>query len=232
MEFEETIVAKIQSKVEDSKKHIKLFQTGFVFFFIGQILLILSTLSNATIINGVPHVLFLFSLLTDVVYVLFFISAFLLKRFNKSFMHSFYSIIIFIIVSAFVQVCNTSISPMNIAMGRGLRWSAQIVLAVFYLYFFHGCSLQYEVFGSDKAKKRTYLACYIFAVLFVIFMVLTFLSENGQVRKNLFFNRFSLYGKWVASFFVYVFVFVISIIEHTHINKLMKEGGDNKNETK
>lgn len=216
--------------VDDSKKELKVFKKSFILFLVGQILLIISTLSRATVINGVPRWLSIFELFLYIAYIIYFFALFYIRNLNISFKRSFISLLALFVVFMFYEVSRTSESQFYVSSSRGLGWSIDIVKCIFYLYFFHGCSVLFDKYGFHAGKKKTIIFLSAFMLLFIAGETFNYLSSVSGILKNRFFNRFFLYGSWGLVFLTYVSVFVMTIIIAHYLNKKFKERKEREHE--
>ena len=226
----EKVITSSTQVVDEKTRELKIFKKAFIIFFISEILLIISTVSNATIINGVPRWLDVFEIFLYISFILMLFSVFPLRRFNDSFRKSLYSLLALYIVTMFFLVCETSNEQFYVSISRGLDWSIDIVKCIFYLFYFHGCVLFFDKYNLHAGKKKTIILLIVFLVLFIANELFDYLSTSSLVRRNRFFNRFFLYGTWGFSFASYVFTFVMIIIFASFLNKHFKKEKENKDE--
>ena len=204
---------------KNDKKELALFRAGFVNFFLGEIFLIVSTLSRATIINGIPRVFSFFSFFTFVAYVMFTVASFIVRNLNINFRKSLYAMAIFDVVAFVYNVCISSTNSMYNAIGRGLYWSQSFILCAFYVYFFFGMTFFFRKYNFNKGEKRSTLAVALFVIFFIGETIFEYLSTTKLVLTNKFANRFFLYGSWGFEFLLYTSIFVITIMAMSYINK-------------
>ena len=217
----------------NNKKELALFRAGFINFFIAEIFLIVSTLSRATIISGVPRIFALLSTFTFVAYVLFTVSSFLLRNLNDYFRKSLYAIAIFDVVTFVYNICQTSTDGFFLSIGRGLYWSGSFIMCIYYVHFFFGMSEFFKKYNFNKAHKRSSLAVVIFVIFFIGETVFEYLSTTKLVLTNAFANRFFLYGSWGFEFLLYTSIFVVTILAMNYVNKHIpheKKGKKKKDE--
>ena len=210
--------------MEDKKKELKLFQIAFLIFMIGQIVLIISTLNFATSINGVPRFFRYFKYLKYLTYLSYFGALFIIRPLNQSFRYCFYSIIIFAVTHFIQLLCETSTNQFYVALGKGLDWSVDILLCIFYLLFFHGCFLFFDAHNLKTGKKNAYFVLITFLVLFISSKVFAYLAGTRTIMKLAFFNRFFLYGSWGFEFLIYTFTSIMVFRAMRYIHIKVKEG--------
>ena len=218
----EAVVEKAPEQIKEPKSELKSFRAAFIIFLIGQIFLIVSTLTYAANINGVPRFFRFFDLFVVVTNVLDWVALFLLRKVNKSFRYSFYSVSIFLVLLIVYSIAMSSSESMYVAIGRGLSWSKDIVQAVFYIYFFHGCYLFFEKQGFNTGKKVAYISIFIFLGLFITSCVLTYLITVRPVQRNFVLYRIFLYSGWGFKFLIYAFTFVIVLRAGTYLQSKYK----------
>lgn len=223
-------VASSTKIVDEKQKELKTFKKCFIVFLVGQILLIISTLSHSTIINGVPRWFSIFELLMYITYILYLFAVFPMRKYNQSFNRAFISLLALYIVDVFYEVCRTSESQFYVSASRGLNWSIDLVKCIFYLFFFHGCALFFDKYNLHAGKKKTIILLTIFLVLFALSEIFDYLSGTALLRRNRFFNRFFLYGSWGFSFLVYTFIFVMTNILAHFLNKKFRKRKENADE--
>ena len=215
----EAVIDNNQVEIDEAKKELRSFRAAFIIFLIGQIFLIVSTLTYASNINGVPRFFAVFDLFVVVTNVLDWVALFLLKKVNRSFRYSFYSVSIFLVLLFVYMVAMSSSDSIYVAIGRGLYWSRDIVQCIFYLYFFHGCYLFFEKQKFNTGKKVAFVSIFIFLGLFIASCVLTYLITVRPVQKNFVLYRILLYSGWGAKFLIYAFTFVIVLRAGIYINR-------------
>ena len=212
---------------QDKSKELKTFKHAFVLFSVGQILMLISQISTATSINGVPQILVLFALLVPPAYFISFIALAMARKINADFMRSLIAFSAFLIIEAFILVCNNSQASYDHYLAKGLSWAGNFMECVYYLYFFHGTSLVFKEHGMVKEAKKTKVSLIIFTVLFIITCIFEYLSTAKYVRMNRFTNRFFLYGFWILLFLFYLTVFIALIFAWRSMNKIRKKGANN-----
>lgn len=210
------------------KKELKIFRGSFITFFVGEVFLIVSTLSRATIINGVPRIFAIFSMFTTVAYILYTVAAFVSRNLNVNAKKALLSVAIFDVVAFIYQICLTSTDAYYNNLARGLYWSENILLCVFYVFYFFGVRDFFRKYSFDKASKRSFLSIIIFVVFFLGEVVFEYLSTTKLVLSNAFANRFFLYGTWAFEFLLYVSIFAVSIVAMAYINKHIPHGKEDK----
>ncbi len=210
---------RIEEYSPEEQRELKRFHKSFTVFFVGVIFLIVGTISLSININGVPQILGFLSIFSSIGYLLFFISLFMINKFNRSFTYSFVSICLFLLLGFIVYLCGNSTSLLDNELGRGLSWGKNIAQCVFFLYYFHGCMLFFLKHNLSHGTKQFKLFIIIFASLFILEEIFEYLSTARFIKVVRFWNRFCLYGYWGLIFFVYVFVFVAAILTSKYINK-------------
>ena len=126
---------------------------------------------------------------------------------------------IYLVVLLFSTVCETSNRPYFVELSRGLVWSANLLEIFYYILFFYGCSKLFEKHEFRKGRINAKLSYVIFASLSVLEALFTYLSKTRFVMRDIFFNRFFLYGSWGIQFLLYTFIFVISIMAAKYIQR-------------
>ncbi len=210
---------KLESYSEEEQKELKKFRKGFRLFMIGEIFLVISALSKATAINGVPQILGFLGMFAYVAFILFFISLFILRPSNRSFSYSFISFCICVILKYIVYLCGVSPNTIDNQMGMGFGWAQAFCECVFYLYFFHGCLLFFEKYNFVKGPREFKVFVIVFASVFFVKEVFEYLSTASFIKVHRFANRFFLYGNWVLIFILYVFGLVAVIMISKYLNK-------------
>lgn len=222
MEIENTIVQSINKNVEESKHGIRLFHVCIIIFLVGEFFLIISTLNFATIINGVPRWFGYFNYVSYVAYLLFLFSTFFLRRLDKAFFYSFISMIIYILLNAVSRICETSTNALYVNLGKGLNWSSTAVICIFFDYFFYGCAMVFKKFGYDKGKRAAIIFLIVFTGVFLLSKGFEYFSTASFIRVTTF-QRFFLYGTWIANFILYTLSLVSVLLGVRYLNKKIKE---------
>ena len=203
----------------EDRKELYLFKKSFILFTIGVSFLVLSTLNYATSINGVPRFFRMFSFFAFVSCFFYFISFFMIRKLHNSFTNAYITVAIYLVVLLFGMVCETSNRPYFVELSRGLVWSANLLEIFYYILFFYGCSKLFEKHEFRKGRINAKLSYVIFASLSVLEALFTYLSKTRFVMRDIFFNRFFLYGSWGIQFLLYTFIFVISIMAAKYIQR-------------
>ena len=210
-------------KIEDfdleAQKELKRFHKAFIAFLIASIFLIVSTLSKAVNINGIPPIFSAFEVLAYAGHIILFFSLLMIHKFNKSFFYSFLSLSIFLVLAFIVYVCAGSSRPIDNAIGRGFQWGKNISEGVFYLYYFHGCLLFFEKHGLSKGPKTFRIFLISYGLTFLLKEVFEYLSTARFIMGNRFMNRFFLYGNWGLIFLCYVALLLFVILTSRYIDK-------------
>lgn len=210
---------KIEEFEEEEQKELIRFHKAFIAFLVASILLIVSTLSKAVNINGIPPIFAVFEIFSYAGHITLFISLLLIHRFNKSFFYSFLSLSLFLVLAFIVYLCMGSSRPVDNAIGRGFQWGKNISEGVFYLYYFHGCLLFFEKHGFSKGPKTFKIFIISYALTFLLKELFEYLSTARFIMSNRFANRFFLYGNWGLIFFCYFALFLFVILTSRYINK-------------
>ena len=213
--------------IDNPRSYLKF----FVLIFIGQIILIISTINNATTINGVPRFFRYFSLLAYLTGVLFIIALNKLRTINRDFFRSFLTIIIYLATVLFTGILADTKTPLYAAIGRGLKWTTEALFVLFYFLYYRAT---YEVFkkvGFENGTKTARFAMMGTLILFVIDQIFAILSKTYLVMVNRFMNRFFLYGDWGIIALSYIFHFVAILLIYKQFQKaLLKREGNQKDE--
>ena len=217
----EAVIENTQVKVDKTKKEQRTFHVAFIIFLIGQIFLIVSTLSYAANINGVPRIFAMFDIFIVVTNVLHWIALFILKKVNNSFKLSFYSVSIFLVLLMVHTIAMSSSESLYVAIGRGLYWSRDIVQCIFYLYFFHGCILFFEKHNLTGGKKVAIVSLFVLLALFIASSVLTYLITVRSIQRNFVLYRVMLYSGWGTKFLIYAYTFVVVIVLGQYLKKML-----------
>lgn len=210
---------RIDSFSLDEQKELKKFHTSFTLFLIAEIFLVVSSIANATNINGVPQVLSLLLILANVANFLFLIALIFIYKLNKSFTYSLIALIIFLVLAYIVTLCASSINPSDNAFGKGFSWSASISQVIFFIYYFHGCKILFEKFNLSRGPKQFRIFIIVFATLFLLEETFEYFSTAKFILSNHFANRFFLYGYWALSFFTNLFVLIAVLLTKRYIDK-------------
>ena len=214
----------------ESKMELKKFQTSFLLFFIGQLLIVLSNLSYGSFINGIPQLIVLFGIFKYIGFIFYFFALFFARKFNKSYFYSFVAFGIYIILLYVTNICGNSTSPLDKYIGRGLNWSSSIFECIFYVHFFYGAKLFLDQNGYESGTKTVRILLITLVIIFVTMVVFKYLATTRMVRSNRFANRFFLYGSWAMIFVFNLFIFILMIMAFIHVRRFKKvqEGGQNE----
>ena len=210
--------------------NIKKLKASFILLLIGQVCFVLSTLSLGGTFKFFPRWLESFEQFLYIACVLMFISMAQIHKLKKAFHYSLISIGISFLALIAAKICATSQESLYIAWGKGLSWSSDILVCVFFIYFFHGCYLLFEDFGIVKHSRKAKIANIVYLIIFVIYFIFRMGKNIQRIMNNALANRVFLYGSWVMVFVLYIYTLIIVIGLAIPVLK-MKKGG-NENETK
>ena len=214
-------------RVDNSRRYLKF----FIFIFIGQIILVISTINNATTINGVPRFFRYFSSLVYVTGALFIITLSRLRTVNKNFFHSLLTISIYLATILFMGILQDTKTPVYAAVGRGLKWTTDFLFVLFYYLYYKGTKEVFQRIGYEKGVKVSTHAMIGTLIIFGVDMLFALLSRTYLVMVNRFMNRFFLYGDWGIIAISYIFHFVSTMLIYKQFKKaLSKKEDDHKNE--
>ena len=223
MALEELQFENIDNKIKNEKDEIKLFKNAFMVFYIGQIFLIISTLSYLTSINGIPRFFNYFAYFSYVTYLMYFITLYIMRFSNKSFRLSYYSIGVFIVIYIIQAIASTSTNEVFLALSKGLEISLDIMLALFYLFFFRGTYLLYDKFGLEAGKRKAKIAFFVFLGIYILGQICEFLLGTRLLMSSMLAKRIFLYASWGLRFALYTFALVIAISGRRYLVKSVKE---------
>ncbi|MBO7573573.1 MAG: hypothetical protein J6T25_02170 [Bacilli bacterium] len=207
----------LAARVDNPRRYLKF----FVFIFIGQIILIISTINNATTINGVPRFFRYFSTLAYVASILFIITLSKLRSINRDFFRSFLTIDIYLATILFIGILQDTKTPVYAAVGRGLKWTTDFLFVLFYFLYYKATNEVFKRIGHEKGAKVTRFAMYGTLVIFGVDLLFALLSRTYLVMVNRFMNRFFLYGDWGLIALSYIFHFVITLLIYKQFNKAL-----------
>lgn len=210
---------KIEEYSPEAQKELIRFHKAFVVFLIASIFLIVSTLSKAVNINGIPPAFALFEIFSYFGHIMLFVSLLLVYKLNKSFFYSFLALSLFIVLLFIVYLCAGSSRAVDNAIGRGFQWGKNISEGVFYLYYFHGCLLFFEKHNLTKGPKTFRIFIITYGSIFLLKEVFEYLSTARFIMHYRFANRFFLYGNWALIFLCYLLLFLFIILTSKYINK-------------
>ena len=203
----------------------------FVLIFIGQIILIISTINNATTINGVPRFFRYFSSLVYVTGALFIITLSRLRNVNRDFFRSLLTISIYLATILFMGILEDTKTPVYAAVGRGLKWTTDFLFVLFYYLYYRASKEVFQRIGYEKGVKTTRYAMIGTLIIFGVDMLFAILSRTYLVMINRFMNRFFLYGDWGIIAISYIFHFVTTMLIYKHFKKALdKKEDENKDE--
>ena len=222
MDIEESIVKTINKNVSEEKRSLRLFHVCTIIFLVAEVLLIVSTLNLATIINGIPRWFEYFKFVAYIGYLVFVFATFFLRRLNKSFFYSFLSMVIYILLTFVSRICSTSSNSLYVMLGKGLSWSAGAVFCIFFLYYFHGSAMVFKSFGYEQGRKVFLTFLISFVVLFLLSKGFEYFSTASFIRVTTS-QRFFLYGSWISIFLLYALSFVAVLMGTRYLNKKVKE---------
>ena len=212
------------------KQEVKKFQKGFLLFFIGHIFLTIGAFYIGVQFKVIPSWVGLFVIFFSIAYILMGIGIFYIYRFNKNLTLAFITIGIQLVIGLLANVASTSMDDSYLFWSKGLEWSSQILLCIFYVYFFLGCHDYFASLGIERAKKHSRTGFIVFPILYTIQLALTLGKDFKVVKYNLIANRMFLYGSWLFNFVIYFFVLSLLILIVVYMHKLRKE--DINNESK
>ena len=210
-------------RTDNARRYLKF----FVFIFIGQIILIISTINNATTINGVPRFFRYFSSLVYVSGALFIIILSKLRTVNKDFFRSLLTISIYLATLLFMGILQDTKTPVYAAVGRGLKWTTDFLFVLFYYLYYKASKEVFQRIGYEKGVKTTQYAMIGTLIIFGVDMLFALLSRTYLVMVNRFMNRFFLYGDWGIIAISYIFHFVTTMLIYKRFKKALdKKEGD------
>ena len=210
-------------RTDNARRYLKF----FVFIFIGQIILIISTINNATTINGVPRFFRYFSSLVYVSGALFIIILSKLRTVNKDFFRSLLTISIYLATLLFMGILEDTKTPVYAAVGRGLKWTTDFLFVLFYYLYYKASKEVFQRIGYEKGVKTTQYAMIGTLIIFGVDMLFALLSRTYLVMVNRFMNRFFLYGDWGIIAISYIFHFVTTMLIYKRFKKALdKKEGD------
>lgn len=214
-------------RLDNSRRYLKF----FILIFIGQIILIISTINNATTINGVPRFFRHFSYLAYFTGVLFIIALNKLRTINRDFFRSFLTIIIYLATVLFIGILEDTKTPLYAAFGRGLKWTTDFLFVLFYYLYYRATNEVFKKIGHKKGIKISHFAMIGTLVIFGVDFLFAVLSKTYLVMINRFMNRFFLYGDWGLIATNYIFHFVATLMIYKQFKKaLIEREGNQKDE--
>ena len=226
----EEVKTVVETNEVDNKTELKKFQTSFLLFFIGQILIVLSNLQYGSFINGIPQLIVVFGVFKYVGFIFYFLALFFARKFNKSYFYSFIAFGLYLAVMYVASVASYSTNPSDKYVARGLNWSVSIFECIFYVYFFNGAKLFLDKHGYTKGTDKVKILLIALVIIFAVMVAFKYLSTNRLVRSNRFANRFFLYGSWAMIFLFNLYIFILMILAFIRVRKFKKsqEGGNHE----
>lgn len=206
----------------------KKYSIAMILFLVGQIFLVVSTISNGSSIKVLPRWLEAFSGFVILGIAVIIVSLITLLKIKKYFIYSLIAVIFSFIANGFSTICLTSNDPLYYALSKGFELSSDILLLIFYVYFFQGNYLIYKDLGYVDESKKMKKYCIIFLIIHIASIAIQYIAKIPAISHNLIANRVFLYGSWVVEFAVYVFSLVIVIglvINAKKINKEVENNG-------
>ena len=219
-----------KDKTKKPYNELDYFHQSFIFFLVGQIFLMLSTVSFSTLINGVPNSFAFFAGFAFVGGAFYIVSTYRLRNFNKAFRYSLYSMIIYLVLGFVNEACITSTEGSIVAVGYGLDWSTIFVLAFFYFYFFNGCVMFFKKYNCEKDVKTIKITVIALIVLIVLNIVFSFLKTVRDIQRNSTFHKVCTYGEWASILTIYILILVVVIRLEIHVHKYIKTKRKEKKE--
>ena len=201
---------------------LKRFTITFLLMVIGQSFLVLSTVSFASAFKFLPRWMETFVIFTLFAFFIFLIAAFLARNINKYFRYSFYLMVTILICMLIYYICETSTNPIFLSWSKALEWVDDILIFVFYLYFFYSVYVFCKKYEYNVGIKHAKTALVAFIVLYSISTIATFLSSVDGIKHNIIANRIFLYGGWVLNITIYVYTLVVLIIFAVKAKKRIK----------
>ena len=212
------------------KDNSRFYLRFFILIFIGQIILIISTINNATTINGVPRFFRFFSALAYLTGALFIIALNKLRNINRDFFRSFLTIIIYLATIVFTGVLEDTKTPLYAAVGRGLKWTADFLFVLFYFLYYRATNEVFKRIADEKGIKISRTAMIGTLIIFGVDQLFAILSKTYLVMVNRFMNRFFLYGDWGIIALGYIFHFVMVLLIYKQFKKASLEREDSQDE--
>ena len=205
------------------ERQLKKFKTSFTFFWIGQILFLISMFTFEGRFKFLPSWLILLAVFGYIGFVVMMIGIFIGRGINKEFYYSLVTCIIFIGVTVLKSVCETSTDDFYINWSKGLEWSIQALKCLFYFYFFYGCYKYFVSLGHSEIGKKSKIAAIIFVSLFILERLTVFLMFFNGIKANIVANRIFTFGQMIVNFVIYVYLVVITTFIFIRLNKRRKE---------
>ena len=213
-------------QINNQRRYLKF----FILFFIGQIILVISTISNATTINGVPRFFRFFTYLVFLTGALFIIALNKLRTVNKDYYRSLLTISIYLATILFIGILKDTKTPLYAAIGRGLKWTTDFLLVLFYYLYYKATNEVFNRIGNQKGARVSRYAMIGTLVIFGVDMLFAILSKTDLVMVNRFMNRFFLYGDWGLIALSYIFHFVATLMIFKKFQKAFVKKEDQKDE--
>ena len=199
------------------------FLRRFLLFIIGQLLLIIGSLSMGSQFKVVPQWLSLFAIFSFVGFILMFIAYLYLYKVNKNYLRSFIAFIIFVLLVILVDGFSHSKSDFYLVWSRGLEVSEQLMMCVVYTYFLLGTRDYLIDKGLKEHKGKTMVQIIVFISLFVIREIMEFISTLKVTKVHYVLYSICRYGSWGMQFVIDVFVFVVLLLFYINMRKAPKE---------
>lgn len=205
------------------ERQFKRFKLSFTFFWIGQILFLISMFTFEGRFKFLPSWLVFLELFGYIGFAVMFIGIAISRGINKNFYYSLVTCLIFVTVAVLQSVCVTSTDDFYINWSKGLEWSNQALKCLFYFYFFYGCYKYFVSLGHTEIGKKSKIAAIIFVSLFILERLTVFLMFFDGIKANIVANRIMTFGQMIINFVIYVYLVVISTIIFIGLNKRRKE---------
>lgn len=187
-------------------KELRKFRRAFIFFWIGQICLLISLLSFDGRFKFLPFIITMLKFFNPVGYILSLVGLFLLRNQNKQFYLSLVTFGFFVSVGLLKTVCETSTDEFYINWAKGLDWSIEILKCILYAYFLLGCRQYFKENGLLHIEKRTRVTMIVFISLIVLERLSVFLLYFNPIKANIMLNRVLTFGELFINIAAYAFL--------------------------
>ena len=178
-------------------KHLRIANTLFA---IGCFFVLIGSFSAASSFKFIPRWIESFVGFIAISFAFFIIAGFLTIKHDKSYIYAFITVGLTIVTSLVASICNTSTDPLYRAWSKGLEFSADLLLAIYYMYYFHASYTMLGKHGRTKAQKKLKISCTVFFGVYVTYFLAFLVGKMPVITHNIIANRVFSYGTWILLF--------------------------------